>query len=80
MLDTRCQAVNDEDINNEDTTDDNELFDKLTKTEFRAHKQAKVVWKQYRMLNLRKKEKELRNFLSVRLVTTLCNDKCIKYN
>jgi len=62
-----CQLVNDElflsnneDINNEDTTDDNEFFDKLTKTEVRANKQAKVVWNQYRLLNLRKIEKRKR--------------------
>lgn len=50
------------------TTDDNEffdikqeVFDKLTpKTEIRSNKHAKVVWKQYRLLNPRKIEKRKR--------------------
>ena len=59
-------------------TDDNEHTDKLTPmTEFRSNKKAKVVWKQYQLvklgyvsnislLNTRKIEKKLRNFLNVR--------------
>ena len=74
MQTLQCIVLKTELSNNEENTviDDNEVnikeevSNKLTpKTEFRANRQVKVVWKQYRLLNPIKKEKELKNLLRV---------------